>query len=90
MNKAYRLIWSRAKQAWVIVAENIAGRGAPPPLTVAALLTAASLALTAGTVHALPTSPQVISGSATIGTVGSNMTVTNSANAIINWQGFSI
>ncbi|HIJ81639.1 MAG TPA: filamentous hemagglutinin N-terminal domain-containing protein, partial [Desulfuromonadales bacterium] len=90
MNKAYRLIWSRAKQAWVIVAENIAGKGGPPPLTVAALVAAASLALTAATVHALPSGPQVISGTATIGTVGNSMTVTNSANAIINWQGFSI
>ena len=37
-----------------------------------------------------PTGPAVVSGSATFNTVGKNLTVTNSPNAIINWQGFSI
>ena len=27
MNKAYRLIWSKAKDAWVIVAEIVKGNG---------------------------------------------------------------
>ena len=41
--------------------------------------------------HAAPTGPQVASGSAAITGLGTNsLTVTNSANAIINWQGFSI
>jgi filamentous hemagglutinin family protein len=39
---------------------------------------------------ALPTLPQVASGTANITTSGNNMTVTNSTNAIINWQSFSI
>ena len=37
-----------------------------------------------------PTGPAVVSGSASFNTVGKNLTVTNSPNAIINWQGFSI
>ncbi|MDD5285077.1 MAG: filamentous hemagglutinin N-terminal domain-containing protein, partial [Desulfuromonadaceae bacterium] len=41
-------------------------------------------------VLALPTLPQVTNGAANISTSGSAMTVTNSANAIINWQSFSI
>lgn len=38
----------------------------------------------------LPVDPAVVHGSATIDTVGNQMTVTNSPNAIINWQDFSI
>jgi filamentous hemagglutinin family protein len=37
-----------------------------------------------------PTGPTVVSGSASFAANGSLFTVTNSANAIINWQGFSI
>lgn len=38
----------------------------------------------------LPVGPTVINGNATIGTVGNAMTISNSPNAILNWQGFSI
>ncbi len=41
-------------------------------------------------VMALPTAPLVVNGIAAISTSGNVMTITNSANAIINWQGFSI
>src|SRR5262245_4695775 len=37
-----------------------------------------------------PTGPSVVSGSASFSTIGKALTVTNSPNAIINWQGFSI
>lgn len=39
---------------------------------------------------ALPTGGAVVSGTATLATSGSTLTVTNSNNAIINWLGFSI
>ena len=45
MNKAYRLIWSRAKDAWVVAAEIVKGNGGPPPVTMSAMLVAASLTL---------------------------------------------
>ncbi|MDD4916104.1 MAG: filamentous hemagglutinin N-terminal domain-containing protein, partial [Methylococcales bacterium] len=90
MNKAYRLIWSKAKDAWVVAAEIIKGNGGPPPVTVTALMVATALALTVRTTLALPTAPQVVNGTAAISTSGSAMTITNSANAIINWQSFSI
>lgn len=38
----------------------------------------------------LPVDPTVIHGAAVIDTVGSHMTVTNSPNAILEWQSFSI
>src|SRR5262245_10852928 len=37
-----------------------------------------------------PTGPAIVSGSASFNSVGKTLTVTNSPNAIINWQGFSI
>src|SRR5512147_412544 len=37
-----------------------------------------------------PVGPSVVSGTAGFATAGSALTVTNSPNAIINWQGFSI
>ena len=40
--------------------------------------------------HANPTGAQVVNGAATFNTSGSTLTVTNSNNAIINWQAFSI
>lgn len=40
--------------------------------------------------QALPSGLQVVQGSASVRTSGSTMTVTNSTNAILQWQGFSI
>src|SRR3972149_8812340 len=37
-----------------------------------------------------PVGPSVVAGQATFATAGKALTVTNSPNAIINWQGFSI
>ncbi len=89
MNKAYRLIWSAAKDAWVIAAEIVKGKGGPPPLTRALLATASVLALSTG-VQALPTGSQIVNGNVSMTTQGSTLTVTNTPNSIINWQGFSI
>jgi filamentous hemagglutinin family protein len=91
MNKAYRLIWSKAKDAWVIVAEIVRGNGGPPPLTVTAVMVMAGLALAAARADALPTGQQVVSGTAPITMIDSKtMQINNSRNAVINWQGFSI
>lgn len=44
----------------------------------------------AGVVHANPTGPAVVSGSASFATSGKTLTVTNVPGTIINWQQFSI
>jgi filamentous hemagglutinin family protein len=90
MNKAYRLIWSKAKDAWVIAAEIVKGNGGPPPITVGAIVVAAALSLAAGGASALPTAPTVVNGTVGMTTTGNTLTVTNSPNSIINWQAFSI
>lgn len=87
MNKAFRLIWSAIKETWIVVAEKVASKGGIPA-TVS--LSAAALMLAAGTAAALPTGAQIVHGTAGINTVGTTMTITNSPNTIINWQGFSI
>jgi len=57
-----------------------------------ALVIALSAAYALGSPHALanPNGAQVVSGQAALQTHGNQLTVTNSANAIINWRGFSI
>ncbi len=43
-----------------------------------------------GHVSGQPQGPQVVSGQASFVTQGNSLTISNSPNAIINWQGFSI
>jgi filamentous hemagglutinin family protein len=54
------------------------------------LIGLAVAACCAGAVHANPTGPTVVNGSASFATSGSALTVTNTPGAIINWQQFSI
>src|SRR5512139_3029575 len=71
-------------------------RQLPPtarPRPLAQALAAASLLTlwpAAALPQALPTGVNVVSGQAQVATNGSSMTVTNSANAILNWQSFGI
>ncbi|MBK8065452.1 MAG: filamentous hemagglutinin N-terminal domain-containing protein [Betaproteobacteria bacterium] len=44
----------------------------------------------AGWAFGLPIAPQVVHGQASFATSGNALNITNSPNAIINWQGFSI
>jgi filamentous hemagglutinin family protein len=44
----------------------------------------------AGNVFALPAGQQVVNGQASFATQGNNLTITNTPNSIIHWQGFSI
>ena len=55
-----------------------------------AISVAACFAVSAPVARANPTGPSVVSGSASFATSGSTLSITNSANAVINWQSFSI
>jgi len=55
-----------------------------------AIVLAVAGCFSAGLSLANPVGPSVVSGSATFATQGNVLTVTNSAGAVINWQGFSI
>jgi filamentous hemagglutinin family protein len=93
MNKAYRLIWSKAKERWIVAAEIIRGNSGPPPVTVAAAtVISAVLALSASAAYALPTGGQVAAGQVAISTPSATqMNITQGTNqAIINWNSFGI
>ena len=65
--------------------------GLPRPLALAvACLFAAQPGHGAGPTPALPSGLQVVQGQAALATAGNRLTVTNSANAVLNWQQFSI
>lgn len=57
---------------------------------LAAAVAAALVALPGSAWAQLPTGAAVVSGTAGIATSGGNMTITNSPNAILNWNSFSI
>src|SRR5436190_11028447 len=65
---------------------SLSFRGAPRVKLLCALV--ASCFAAEGLAN--PTGPSVAAGAAAFNTVGKTLTVTNSPNAIINWQGFSI
>jgi filamentous hemagglutinin family protein len=55
-----------------------------------AVSVAACFALSSPQTSANPTGPSVVSGAASFAAAGNSLTITNSANAILNWQAFSI
>lgn len=76
MNRAYRLIWNRAKGRWVVAPEATRrGGGAVGAVALAGLIAAAGSARAEPAATALPTGGQVVAGSVSIGANGSSMTV---------------
>jgi len=95
MNKIYRMIWSKAKEQWVVVSEKVSAKGAIPSVTVGALTMAALLAAGGGAFAldpgALPTGGRITAGNATITTSGNQMTINQSSQQMIaNWNSFNI
>jgi filamentous hemagglutinin family protein len=95
MNKIYRIIWSAVKEKWLVVSEKVTAKGCCPAATVGALTLSALLAAGGGAFAlepgALPTGGQITSGSASIATSGSRMTVNQSSQQMIaNWNSFNI
>ncbi|MBI4293123.1 MAG: filamentous hemagglutinin N-terminal domain-containing protein, partial [Betaproteobacteria bacterium] len=66
------------------------GLTAVTPLRQRRLIAVAVASALAGAVQANPTIPTVTHGSATFQSAGKTLSITNSPNAIIRWQGFSI
>lgn len=64
----------------------------PPmrPLAWACAVVATGLAASPLAAQNLPQAPTVVRGQASFTTQGQQLTVTNSANAIVNWQSFSV
>lgn len=96
MNNIYRIIWSHARQAFVVASELATSRGKRSSTVnrIAGLLGGTLLvqgALAAPAPDALPTGGQVAAGQATISQSAQTMTVNQGSDkAIINWQSFNI
>ncbi|UWX04276.1 filamentous hemagglutinin N-terminal domain-containing protein [Pseudoxanthomonas sp. NC8] len=99
MNKAYRLVWNRRLNAWVVASELARSGGKKSGARVRTGL--ASVAVVLGfaphlaaaelSPDALPTGGSVDVGKASIATSGARMDVTQSSQkVIINWHGFDI
>src|SRR3990172_8283941 len=69
------------------MADRLHSRATHAPTKLAVLAVASCFA---GAVHANPVGPTVMSGTASFNAVGNAFNITNSPNAIIHWQGFSI
>ena len=96
MNKIFNLIWSKTKEKWIVVSEKVKGNGKVPtsPLLSIAVLTA--LFSSGGVAYGidastLPTGGQITSGSGTITSSGTQMTVNQATQKMIaNWATFNI
>ena len=62
----------------------------PARFNLKPICAALTLAFAAHTAHANPIGAAVVAGQASFATSGNTLTVTNTPNTIINWQGFSI
>jgi len=88
MNRAYRLVWSEAQQAWVPAPESTRRRGK----SGGARTLIAAMALISGGAFALPTGGQVSLGQGSISQAGSTtLNVSQqSQNLSVNWNSFNI
>ena len=87
MNRAYRLVWSRLFNSWIVAAESARGRGKGTGRQLAA----AALSLSASIAHAAPVAGQVVAGTGSISSSGTITTIQQSSrNLSLNWQSFNI
>lgn len=87
MNHAYRLVWSQAKNVWVVASEKTRGRGK----SSSGRLSAVALALLPLFGQASPLGGMVTSGIGAINQSGNLTTITQSTqNLSINWKSFNI
>ena len=87
LNRAYRLVWSEVRNAWVVAAETARGRGKGSGRT----LVAAALSLSAGIGQAAPIGGQVVSGTGNISQSGATTTIKQSTqNLSLTWKSFNI
>ena len=85
----FKLIFNRASGLLTPTWEGAPARGKQNAAASACALTLALL-LFGQPVLANPSNPTIINGSVGFDTTGNTLTITNSPNAIINWEGFSI
>jgi len=96
MNRIYRVIWNEALRVWMAVAEIAKGkskssRSATSTARRIAQAALISAGIAAGPVQAAPSGGQVVSGTGSIGHVGTTTTILQSSqNLSLNWQTFNV
>ncbi|MCX9158562.1 filamentous hemagglutinin N-terminal domain-containing protein, partial [Niveibacterium sp. 24ML] len=92
LNRIYRLVWSAAHNAWVVVAEVARGRGkSSGRRKLLAPACAVAFTFGGGLAQAGPTGGQVTAGSGSISQSGATTTIRqNSQNLSLNWQSFNV
>ncbi|HCH25429.1 MAG TPA: hypothetical protein DE179_14155 [Oceanospirillaceae bacterium] len=90
MNHTYRLLWSHARNAWVVVGETARSQSKN---TTRALLVAGALipSLLSVTVYAGPSGGEVTAGSGSVSQSGAITTINQASDKLsINWQSFDV
>ena len=96
MNRVFNLIWSNKKERWIVVSEKVKGNGRVPSSQLRTIAALAAMLSSGGPAYALdpgslPSGGKITSGSATIATTGTQMTVNQSSQQMIaNWTSFNI
>ncbi|HET6789712.1 MAG TPA: filamentous hemagglutinin N-terminal domain-containing protein, partial [Aquabacterium sp.] len=92
MNHVYRVVWNEASASFVAVCEIAAARGKRSSLKRSAMVSLlAWMGLVGSSAWALPQGGAVVAGTATLGTVGSTLTVNQSTQAVsLNWTHFNV
>ena len=96
MNSIYNLIWSKTKERWIVVSENVKGNGKVPFSQLRTIAVIAAMLSAGGPGYALdpgslPTGGRITTGSGTISSSGNQMTVNQSTQQLIaNWKAFNI
>ena len=96
MNRIYNLIWSNTKERWIVVSERVKGNGKVPQSRLLSFAAIAAMLSAGGPAYALdpgalPSGGKITTGSGTIATSGTQMTVNQSSQQLIaNWNSFNI
>ncbi len=96
MNRIFNVIWSTAKEKWVVVSEKVKSNGGVPKsslLSIAVLSSILAVGVPAYAVDPgeLPAGGQITAGTGSIGASGTRMTVNQSSQQMIaNWSSFNI
>ena len=96
MNRIYNIIWSKAKERWIVVSEKVKGNGKVPSSPLRSIAFLAAMFASSGQAYALdpgslPAGAQITSGTGSIAISGNRMTVNQSSQKMIaNWQSFNI
>lgn len=98
MNRIYNIIWSQAKEKWIVVSEKVKSNGGVPKSSLPSLALLTALLAAGAPAYALdpaalPSGGQIAAGTGSIAysDTANKMTVSQTSKALIaNWESFNI